>query len=148
MEPKGGPASIPAAYVSEVRSRFSHSDRPDRVDLKGRVILAAGSGFVPCVLQSTGPFPLPNLGECASHDSILRVSPLLTAAVGTVGALRSNNMGHLFNACYREFKALVAAQTFSTNVNKDDVLGLCIVAFWLHKLSWALIGTAMYSRAN
>ncbi|EEA24249.1 conserved hypothetical protein [Talaromyces marneffei ATCC 18224] len=35
------------------------------------------------------------------------------------------------------------AITLSTTSNVDDVRGLCIGAFWLHELPWALIGTAV-----
>ncbi|RLL96985.1 hypothetical protein CFD26_101531 [Aspergillus turcosus] len=142
MEPKGGPASIPAACVSEVRSRLSPSDRPDLIST-GVLSLPQALALFDVYYGRLDHFLYRILGDHASLDSIRRASPLLAAAVCTVGALHSNNMGHLFNACYREFKALVAAQSFSTNVNEDDVRGLCIGAFWLHELSWALIGTAV-----
>lgn len=81
------------------------------------------------------------LGDHTTLDSIRINSPLLTAAVCTVGALHSPSLGYLFDTCYREYKTLVAALMFTTNLKVDDVRGLCIGAFWLHELSWALIGT-------
>ena len=81
------------------------------------------------------------LGDHTTLDSVRTSSPLLTAAVCTVGALHSESLGHLFEPCYREYKNLVAALTFSTHLKADDVRGLCIGAFWLHEISWSLIGT-------
>ncbi|KAE8553239.1 hypothetical protein EYB25_004621 [Talaromyces marneffei] len=76
-------------------------------------------------------------------DAIRKRSPLLTAAVCTVGALHAPSLGHLYDICYREYKSLATAITLSTTSNVDDVRGLCIGAFWLHELPWALIGTAV-----
>ncbi|KAJ6152856.1 hypothetical protein N7497_007175 [Penicillium chrysogenum] len=84
------------------------------------------------------------LGDHISLDSVRIASPLLTTAVCTVAALHSQSLGYLFETCYGEYKDLVAAQTFSRYVNEDDIRGLCIGAFWLHELSWALIGNGMW----
>ncbi|KAJ5615917.1 hypothetical protein N7537_001031 [Penicillium hordei] len=83
------------------------------------------------------------LGDHISLDSVRIASPLLTTAICTVAALHSQSLGHLFETCYGEYKNLVAAQTFSRHVNEDDIRGLCVGAFWLHELSWPLIGNAV-----
>ncbi|KAL3706317.1 hypothetical protein TMatcc_007327, partial [Talaromyces marneffei ATCC 18224] len=108
MDSQGGPASIPASCVSELRT-------------------TASSGNMPA----------------SRLDAIRKRSPLLTAAVCTVGALHAPSLGHLYDICYREYKSLATAITLSTTSNVDDVRGLCIGAFWLHELPWALIGTAV-----
>lgn len=81
------------------------------------------------------------LGDHNSLHTVVASSPLLTAAICTVAALHSSSLGHLFKKCYGEFRQLVAEKTLSRVHNLDDVRGLCIGAFWLHQLSWALAGT-------
>ncbi|KKK16519.1 hypothetical protein ARAM_003071 [Aspergillus rambellii] len=147
MDPQGGPASIPAACVSEVRSTrasgsFTSAGRPDLISI-GVLSLPQALALFDVYCLRLDHFLYRILGDHTSLDSIRRTSPLLTAAVCTVGTLHSRSLGHLFEACYREYKNVVAAQTFSSSVNEDDVRGLCIGAFWLHELSWALIGTAV-----
>jgi hypothetical protein len=144
MDPRGGPASIPASCVSEIRTTASPNNMPSsgRPDLMSTGILSlhqALSLFDVYHLR-LDHFLYRILGDHTSLDSVRMASPLLTAAVCTVGALHSRSLGHLFDICYREFKNIAAAQTFSANLNADDVRALCIGAFWLQEHSWALIG--------
>ncbi|KAJ5610739.1 hypothetical protein N7510_007458 [Penicillium lagena] len=147
MDPKGGPASIPASCVSESgrASQPSNLPFPRRPDLVSTGILTLHQAL--CLFESyhlrLDHFLYRILGDHTSLDSVRLASPLLTAAVCTVGALHSQSFGHLFNVCYDEYKNLVALQTFARNANEEDVRGLCIGAFWLHELSWALIGNAV-----
>ncbi|KAI9930107.1 hypothetical protein MW887_011917 [Aspergillus wentii] len=146
MDPRGGPASIPAACVSEIRGTASSNDipsgSPDLISI-GILSLHQALSLFDIYNLRLDHFLYRILGDHTSLDSVRRTSPLLTAAVCTVGALHSQSLSHLFDVCYREYKALAAAQTFSTKVNDDDVRGLCIGAFWLHELSWASVGTAV-----
>ena len=80
------------------------------------------------------------LGERSLED-VRKDSPLLAAAICTVGALHLAAEG--FEACYKEFVALSAAQSFSRNNKTDDVRALCIGAFWLSDLSLQLAGLAV-----
>ncbi|KAL5336934.1 hypothetical protein BJX70DRAFT_389600 [Aspergillus crustosus] len=146
MDPEGGPASIPAACVSEIRStRASTQLALDRLDLisKGILSLPQALALFDVYYLRLDHFLYRILGDHTSLDSIRAISPLLAAAVCTVATLHSRSMGHLFDACYLEYKSIVMALTFSSAVNDDDVRGLCIGAFWLHELSWSLIGTAV-----
>lgn len=88
-------------------------------------------------------FPYRILGgyDDLSLDSIRRASPLLTSAVCTVGALHSASDD--YDECYREFYALSAKRSFSKPNEIEDVQALCIGAFWLSDLSWALSGAAV-----
>lgn len=74
-------------------------------------------------------------------DNIMKSSPLLAAAVLTVGALHSVELGHLYEPCLTELKELVAAESLFKHHNMDDVRGFCIGSFWLGNLSWALSGS-------
>ncbi|KAL4872786.1 hypothetical protein BDV12DRAFT_126325 [Aspergillus spectabilis] len=147
MDPEGGPASIPAACVSEIRSIRGSSQLAamDRLDLisKGILSLPQALALFDVYYLRLDHFLYRILGDHTSLDSIRRVSPLLTAAVCTVATLHSRSMGHLFDACYADYKNIVMVLTFSSALNDDDVRGLCIGAFWLHELSWSLIGTAV-----
>lgn len=140
MDPPAGPASC----VSEVRptASLTHNSAPRHPDLitTGIISLQQALSLFDIYHQRLDHFLYKILGELTSLDSVRRCSPLLTAAVCTVGALHAQSLGHLFDVCYREYKALASAYTFSSTLNVDDIRGLCIGAFWLHELSWVLIG--------
>lgn len=147
MDPRGGPASIPASCVSESgRAAFQNnspnSRRPDLIST-GLISLRQALALFETYHLRLDHFLYRILGDHISLDSVRIASPLLTAAVCTVGALHSQSLGHLFDTCYAEYKNLVAAQIFSRHVSEDDIRGLCVGAFWLHELSWALIGNGM-----
>ncbi|CAG8925449.1 unnamed protein product [Penicillium salamii] len=146
-DPPGGPASIPASCVSE-NGRAAHSSNPldsRRPDLisTGLISLRQALTLFETYHLRLDHFLYRILGDHISLDSVRIASPLLTAAVCTVGALHCPSLGHLFGTCFSEYKGLVVSQTFSRHVGDDDIRGLCIGAFWLHELSWALIGNAV-----
>ena len=147
MDPRGGPASIPASCVSDsargsLPNGLSTLRRPDLIST-GLITLRQALALFEEYHLRLDHFLYRILGDHISLDSVRMASPLLTAAVCTVGALHSQSLGHLFEVCYNEFKNLVATQMFSRTPNEDDVRGLCVGAFWLHELSWALIGNGM-----
>ncbi|KAF3020362.1 hypothetical protein E8E15_003245 [Penicillium rubens] len=147
MDPRGGPASIPASCVSESGkagppNSASTARRPDLIST-GLISLRQAVALFETYHLRLDHFLYRILGDHISLDSVRIASPLLTTAVCTVAALHSQSLGYLFETCYGEYKDLVAAQTFSRYVNEDDIRGLCIGAFWLHELSWALIGNAV-----
>ncbi|KAJ5389694.1 uncharacterized protein N7496_000762 [Penicillium cataractarum] len=147
MDPHGGPASIPASCLSEnIRATLPNSlptsRRPDLIST-GIITLRQALALFDTYHLRLDHFLYRILGDHISLDSVRIASPLLTAAVCTVGALHSPSLGHLFDTCYAEYKDLVTSQVFSKNANPDDIRGLCIGAFWLHELSWALIGNAV-----
>ena len=148
MDPRGGPASIPASCVSESGkagppNSTSTARRPDLIST-GLISLRQAVALFETYHLRLDHFLYRILGDHISLDSVRIASPLLTTAVCTVAALHSQSLGYLFETCYGEYKDLVAAQTFSRYVNEDDIRGLCIGAFWLHELSWALIGNGMW----
>lgn len=145
IDSQGGPASIPASCVSEIRTTASSENRPvsQYPDLITVGVLSLGQALSLFDIYHLrlDHFLYKILGDLTSLETIRKRSPLLTAAVCTVGALHSQSLGHLYDVCYREYKSLATTITFSPTSNVDDVRGLCIGAFWLHELSWALIGT-------
>lgn len=152
IDSQGGPASIPASCVSEIRATASSgnmpaSQYPDLITV-GILSLGQALSLFDIYHLRLDHFLYKILGDLTSLDAIRKRSPLLTAAVCTVGALHSQSLGHLYDICYREYKSLATAITFSTTSNVDDVRGLCIGAFWLHELSWALIGTGKFFRQS
>jgi len=147
MDPRGGPASIPASCLSDsarnaLPNGLPNSRRPDLIST-GLITLRQALALFEEYHLRLDHFLYRILGDHISLDSVRVASPLLTAAVCTVGALHSQSLGHLFDICYNEFKSLVSTQIFSRTANEDDIRGLCIGAFWLHELSWALIGNGM-----
>lgn len=144
MDPRGGPASIPASCLSEnVRAALPNSlptsRKPDLIST-GIITLREALALFDTYHLRLDHFLYRILGDHISLNSVRIASPLLTAAICTVGALHSPSLGHLFDTCFAEYKDLVTSQVFSKNANADDIRGLCIGAFWLHELSWALIG--------
>ena len=152
IDPAGGPASVPASCVYKVHSGASHrsaasSTSPDLIS-QGLLSLSEASSLFDLYHQRLDHFLYRILGDHNHLNTIRSGSPLLTAAVCAVGALHSLTLGHLFTVCYREFQNLVAALTFTSLPNADDVRGLCIGAFWLNELSWVLVGTAVRVSAD
>ncbi|KAJ5580522.1 hypothetical protein N7450_006823 [Penicillium hetheringtonii] len=147
LDPRGGPASIPASclsgnFQSNQSASVLRSRRPDLIS-NGLINMRQALALFDTYHLRLDHFLYRILGDHISLDSVRGSSNLLTAAVCTVGALHSPSQGHLFETCYSEFKSLVASQIFSRQANEDDIRGLCIGAFWLHELSWALIGNAV-----
>ncbi|KAJ5544304.1 transcriptional regulator family: Fungal Specific TF [Penicillium frequentans] len=147
MDPRGGPASIPASCLSDsarnaLPNGLPNTRRPDLIST-GLITLRQALALFEEYHLRLDHFLYRILGDHISLDSVRVASPLLTAAVCTVGALHSQSLGNLFDICYNEFKSLVSTQLFSRTANEDDIRGLCIGAFWLHELSWALIGNAV-----
>lgn len=144
VDPKCEPASIPASCISEMSNPSPREALvPSPANLISRGILSRHEAeeLFQRYHERLDHLLYRILGDHQRLETVLASSPLLTAAICTVAALHSQTFGHLFDKCYREFKQLVGATTFSRSHNVDDVRGLCIGAFWLHELSWSLAGT-------
>jgi hypothetical protein len=142
MDPETGPATIPASVVGEVPSPEIAPSGATSYDLisKGVVTLEQAQSLFDVYAFRLDHYLYRILGESPTLEGIRSSSSLLLAAVCTVGALHSANHGALFDRCYRKYVDLAAARTFTKENNLDDVRALCIGAFWLHDLSWTLIG--------
>ena len=145
MDPECGPASIPASCVAEGRKQvflggLQTVNPPDFIS-RGVIFTEQAEILFNIYYQRHDHFIYRALGHHDRLESVRKSSALLTAAICSVAALHSDEVGHLFERCYTEFKNTVSAQLFSRENNLDDVRGLCIGAFWLSQLSWTLVGT-------
>ena len=144
------PASVPAGCLPEMTSKFATgilaSDARSEPDMISRGIIS--------IEQATAVFDTYHkrldlflYGILAEHDSLTSIresSPLLTAAICTVGSLHHASSDMPFDRCYQEFVRLSAIHSFSRRFTLDDIRALCIGAFWLSEISWILIGTGTY----
>lgn len=139
MNPQSGPAAIPAACVAEVVGTTASARLPsiNRMDLISRGVVSHPEAMSLFELYSSrlDHFLYRILGDHNSLESVRDASPILTAAICAVAALHSPSLGNRFDACYQEYKELIALHVLSTKVNADDVRGLCIGAFWLPEIS-------------
>ena len=85
-------------------------------------------------------------GMLCSHKTLSAArasSSLLVATVLTVAALHIPNREQSLRATYDAFVSLMRASCLLRSHNLDDVRGLCIGAFYLTSLSWALCSRAV-----
>lgn len=144
MDPESGPATIPAAIVSQVGATVSPTGPipQEQADLvsRGTLKLEEAQELFDLYANRLDHFLYNILGEHRSFIKVRQDSPLLLAATCTVGALHSVRLGHLYDKCYRRFLSLCASQTFNKDNTLGDIKGLCIGAFWLCEVSWNLVG--------
>lgn len=141
-------SAIPASCVSEVTKpslsrRFVGGPGPDLIT-RGKISLASAEHFALLYQQRLDRFLYRILIDRDSLASIRSSSPLLTAAVCTVGALHAQSSA--YGTCYQEFMREYSTRMCSKKHNLDDVRGLCIGAFWLSDMSWALAGAVCIVR--
>ncbi|KAI1616681.1 C6 transcription factor [Exophiala viscosa] len=145
MDLNRGPGVVPASVVSELSDASPATFRqnnPDDYDLidRGVISLVDAEAFFHLYHQRLDHFLYRILDEHDSLSSVRKSSPLLTAAICTVGALHTPS-SH-YQACYQNFTSLASSRMFSKRNSHDDVRALCIGAFWLSDISWTLVGTA------
>ena len=142
MDLESGPEVIPGFYISQTPEIGGQSGAADFIS-KGVVSVESAQRYFDMYRDRIDHFPYRILNDQgpASLESVRKSSPLLAAAVCTVGALHAASKD--FELCYKEFVSLCAIQTFSKRSTVDDVRALCIGAFWLSDLSWTLVGTAV-----
>lgn len=152
MDPESGPAAIPGSCVSEVSPVVPTPTGPtvgttyQDVVSRGLISLDKAQAFCDIYQNRLDHFLYRILIDCTTLDQIRSASPLLTAAVCTVGALHLNSPD--FDRLYQEFVTLSAAQMFSKTNTIHDVRALCIGAFWLSGLTWTLVGAGSYLLAR
>jgi hypothetical protein len=148
LDPNSGPAAIPATCVEEVtdyeRMLTTATKKWDCVT-QGLLTLAQANTLFDIYAHRLDHYLYRILGESPSLEQTRLNSPLLTAAICTVGALHSQELGFLFDRCQKAFLTQCAALLFTKSSNIDDVRGLCIGAFWLHEVSSQLVGLGMES---
>ncbi|EXJ77963.1 hypothetical protein A1O3_09122 [Capronia epimyces CBS 606.96] len=150
MDLDKGPGIVPASCVSEVSDSSlspTHQNRTVHLDLidRGIITLKEAESFFGIYYRRLDHFIYRMLSEHDSLASVRTSSPLLTAAICTVGALHTPSTQH-FQACYQHFVDLASARMFARGHTQDDVRALCIGAFWLHDISWTLVGAGTSAR--
>ncbi len=145
MDLESGPGAIPGFYISQHSCTTSSSGERTHHDIisHGTISFEAGQRYLSAYQSRLDHFPYRILGDhtTSTLEDIRSASPLLLAAVCTVGALHL--VSPEFDACYGAFVSQSASQVFSKNSTADDVRALCIGAFWLSELSWTLVGAAV-----
>ncbi|KAJ9144626.1 Transcription factor [Pleurostoma richardsiae] len=138
-----GPGTIPGFSLSQEGVTRFQKGRSHDIISRGVITLENARRYFEHYQNRLDHFPYRILGDHSGGtlDSIRQTSPLLTAAVCTVGALHLATED--FDRLYDEFASLSAAHSFSRAPTVDDVRALCIGAFWLSDLSWTLAGSAV-----
>ncbi|KAG8407456.1 hypothetical protein J3459_018488 [Metarhizium acridum] len=146
VDPQCEPSSMPASCIAQVPgdgASASHASRKPNLVSKGLISLEEAKVLFAVYQDRLDHLLYRILGDDASLETAMESSPLLTAAVCTVGALHSEQLGHLYDTCLAELKMLFTTESLSRQHNTDDVRGLCIGGFWLSSLSWASSGSAV-----
>ncbi|OAR01057.1 hypothetical protein LLEC1_02638 [Akanthomyces lecanii] len=142
MDLDSGPSSLPGFYISQGESQPRRANCSDIIS-RGIITLEAAQSYFDAYQTRLDHFPYRILGdmEMRTLEYARSSSPLLVAAVSTVGALHLASPD--YQSCCAAFLSQCASQTFSKDVNIDDIRALCIGAFWLGEVAWTLVGTAV-----
>jgi hypothetical protein len=142
MDDNSGPAAIPGSVVSPVIVHSVELNRADQdIITRGIITIEQAQTYLDMYQSRLDHFVYRILDERKTITQVRKASPLLLAAVCTVGALHLATPD--FEKCYQEFVTISASLTFSRRNTIDDVRGLCIGAFWLSGISWTCIGAAV-----
>ena len=142
MDLDSSPGNIPGFHIASAQTRQPRGQGEDFIS-RGVIALEKAQDYFDEYKDRLDHFPYRVLGDRGSLTlkSMRRASPLLTAAVCSVGALHSPSED--FEACYSEFITLSAGKIFSRPNTIDDVRALCIGSFWLSDASWTLVASAV-----
>jgi len=128
-------SSIMTPTFTEQETRFD--DSGDIIGC-GLITLDAAEKYFAVYRKYMEPCVSQILEEDDCLANIRARSSLLTAAICTVGSLSTDPAGH--KKCYDAFIKEASSKLFSQHNTFDDVRALCIGAFWLNKVSSALVG--------
>ncbi|PMD46818.1 hypothetical protein L207DRAFT_380313, partial [Hyaloscypha variabilis F] len=131
-------SSIMTPTFTEQETRFD--DSGDIIGC-GLITLDAAEKYFAVYRKYMEPCVSQILEEDDCLANIRARSSLLTAAICTVGSLSTDPAGH--KKCYDAFIKEASSKLFSQHNTFDDVRALCIGAFWLNKVSSALVGLAV-----
>lgn len=135
MDPDSGPAAIPGSVVSLIAMPGFETDRAQQdIISRGIVSIQEAQSYLDIYQNRLDHFLYRIIGDRKNLDEVRAASPILLAAICTVGSLHLNTPK--FESLYQEFVSIAAAQTFSRRNNVDDIRGLCVAAFWLSDVSW------------
>lgn len=155
MDVDSGPAIIPASTLSGLDvnkdTNFCCAQqglRPGDVVADGIMTISQAQTLFNDYARRLDHYLYRILGPAATLDGIRSSSPVLLAAICAVAALHSPDLSSLYESCYHHFVDLAANLALAEDPNMDDIRGLCIGAFWLHKISWNLSSLGQSSPAT
>ncbi|KAK0886253.1 hypothetical protein LTR87_000320 [Friedmanniomyces endolithicus] len=142
MDDNAGPAAIPGSVVFPVIVYGVDAHRAEQdIITRGVVTVEQAQAYLDIYQNRLDHFLYRIMGDRKTLSEVRKASPLLLAAVCSVGALHLGAPD--FEKCYQEFVTIAAAQSFSRRNTVEEVRGLCIGAFWLSGLEWQCIGAAV-----
>ncbi|USW50135.1 Putative zn(2)-C6 fungal-type DNA-binding domain-containing protein [Septoria linicola] len=131
---------------SPARPRRRDSDRLDLVS-KGIVTQEAAERLVELYLRRFDRFLYGIASQYRDFEQVRQASPTLLAAMCAVSALHDSTYGDVFEACNKEFRALISAALFEKR-DLEHIRALCIASFWLPDASRILISDAARRAAD
>lgn len=145
LNPKSGPGAVPGSYIAQTSTPTSLVTPHQDLISKGIISIEISMQYFEKYHQWLDHFVYRILGDHnkVTFESTRESSPLLIAAVCTIGALHYPSRIDDFNACRSEFIALSEKLSLAQTGGIADVRALCIGAFWLPDLSWSLAGAAV-----
>lgn len=145
LNPKSGPGAVPGSYIAQTSTPTSPATPHQDLISKGIISIESAIQYFEKYHRWLDHFVYRILGDhsTVTFEGIREASPLLVAAVCTVGALHSPSREGDFGACRSEFIGLSKNLSFAQTGEIADVRALCIGAFWLPDLSWSLVGVAV-----
>lgn len=145
MDPSLGPGAAPGSYITRVSAPQNATANSSDLISKGIITLENAKLYFSKYQERLDHFVYRILGDhsTVTFESTRKASPLLIAAVCTVGALHFAAKPEDFDLCRAEFIALSEKQSFTTTPSIENVRALCIGAFWLTDLSWPLSTNAV-----
>ncbi|KAK0889372.1 hypothetical protein LTR02_015521 [Friedmanniomyces endolithicus] len=142
MDDNAGPAAIPGSVVFPVIVYGVDAHRAEQdIITRGVVTVEQAQAYLDIYQNRLDHFLYRIMGDRKTLSEVRKASPLLLAAVCSVGALHLGAPD--FEKCDQEFVTIAAAQSFSRRNTVEEVRGLCIGAFWLSGLEWQCIGAAV-----
>jgi hypothetical protein len=144
VDPDARPNAAPASYVSVVSSETSlvRNANGSKVEsdfiARGLISLHNAEKLFQVYQQRLDHYLYSILGEHSTLQSVRKASTTMASAICAVSALHSHSGD--YQICHQEFTRHVSTHFFSRHHSLDEVRGLCIGAFWLSDMSWALVG--------
>lgn len=131
---------------SPARPRRRDSDRLDLIS-KGIVERDAAERLVEVYLRRFDRFLYGIASQYRDFEQVRQSSPALLAAMCAVSALHDSTYGDVFEACNKEFRALVSVALFEKR-DLEHIRALCIASFWLPDASRILTSDAARRAAD
>lgn len=140
MDLESAPSAVPGFHISQGTKQSPTAKSNDIISM-GIIDLEQARRYFDAYRNRLDHFPYRILNAESSLETIRASSPLLVAAICSVGALHLAETD--FDACYAAFVSQSACQAFSKNCSANDVRAFVIGAFWLGDVSWTLVAAAV-----